>query len=208
MRAFAQKGCFFGASFWALIFCFALVGISSGSCHRTKTLLEPVAFEQSLEINQESMASASLKNFASGCLDEKKITIKAHFLEQTMNEALCFEDVIRDQSSSMSCSPGPYLNKGRASDKNGDVWELRSTPDYFSWHQSTNFPYQNFVITNEKGFPIKSQVIRLQNEAETALVLFPKAVLNEGSTYYMYIRLEQDGARQTWIQPLVIKNKG
>lgn len=200
MKTFAQNKRFLALGLWACGFSGVL---SESACNRQKPKVVD-AGEQCQEVEHNDFLSASLKKLAPGCSSNAKTSIYAHYIQQTMNDTVCFEDVISNQAGKVSCSPGPYLTEGQALDQKNGKWTFKSTPDYFTWHLGRDFADQNIYITNQNGFPIKSQVIRLQNKDEATLVLLPKAVLDEGSSYYIYLTFNQNNSRQTWIQPIAI----
>lgn len=165
--------------------------------------LPVVADEQSLEIHRENLLQKSLRR-SSADSTLKNTAIYAHFIPQTLSDEVCFEDVFNNQDGEMSTSPGPYRSAGGTLDPSNAPWKLLTTPDYFVWHLSPDSLDQDIYITNQNGFPIKSQVIRLQNDDEATMVLLPKAVLDNGSTYYIYLTFNENQDKQTWIQPLII----
>lgn len=195
MKTFAQNKRVLKLTLWACGFSCAL---NQTACNRQPADLTG----QSLIADQ--VMHVSLRGLASGCLGETPTTIYAHYIEQTMNDAVCMEDIIGNQSGQMSCSPGPFLTEGIGAQSTNEKWSMTKTPDYFVWHISSDSTDQNIYLTNQNGYPIKSQVIHLKNNDEATLVLLPKSVLDEGSTYYMYLTLTQNNQRQTWVQPLAI----
>lgn len=200
MKTFAQKRRL-PLSLWA----FGFSSVFIGSCNKEPPQV-PQKQEKAVEPN--NLLNASLK-MAPECQNEKKTTVYAHFIGQTMNDALCIEDVINNPSTDMKCSPGPYPAESNYSDSKNAKWNLRATPDYFVWHIS-NATGLNIYLKNQVGMPIKSQVVHLknlQNTNDATLVLLPKVALDEGSTYYLYLTQNENNEKQTWVQPLSIGPK-
>lgn len=199
MKTFAQKKRL-PLSLWA----FGFSSVFIGSC-KPKVPKPPVQEK----VAEPNLLNASLKRLASGCPNEKKTTVYAHFIGQTMNDALCIEDVINNPSTEMNCSPGPYPAESNYSDSKNAKWNLRATPDYFVWH-IRNATGLDIYLKNQVGMPIKSQVVHLknlQNADDATLVLLPKVALDEGSTYYLYLTQNENNEKQTWVQPLSIGSK-
>lgn len=151
-------------------------------------------------------ALASYKRLFPSCTGNKPTNapnLYAHFLEQSLNDELCFEDVLSNKSGGFHCSPGPFLIEGGGVvDLVENEWKLSSTPDYFVWHLDNNAATdEHFYITNQQGFPIKSQAIRLQNDEDATMVLLPSA-LAPGVKYYIYLTVNSPDSRKIWIQPI------
>jgi hypothetical protein len=195
MKAIFAQNRRLSALLWACGFAFSV-----HSCKKSTASFS--SDEQSLEIKKENLLSSSLKRYSHCPNGEKSTTIYAHFLEQSLDN-VCFEDIVSNQGGDISCSPGPYLVEGSTIDKSGR-WNLDATPDYFIWHLGLDSIDQNIYMTNQNGFPIKSQVIRLESADEATLVLLPKAALDKGSLYYIYSTLSQNDKQQTFIQPVMI----
>lgn len=128
----------------------------------------------------------------------------AHFLEQSLKDDICFEDVVNNDNGELSCAPGPYLIEHRnvvhIKDK---LWKMRAMPDYFVWHlDNQDASRGNIYITNQSGYPIKAQIIKLEGDGESTLVLFPKTTLSPGQYYYIYLTVSNKDQEQQWIQPL------
>lgn len=174
---------------------------------------EPASVNADVE-NQSSMedyrtlvGDGLSKRDWSGCgqkTNGKTPVLYAHFLEQTLNDKICFEDVLTNISGALNCAPGPFLfEQENAVDVNEKQWELKAMPDYFVWHlDNRELIDESFFITNQSGFPIRSQTLKLQNDKDSTVVLLPKTALTPGVNYYIYLVLTTKDARQTWIQPI------
>lgn len=130
----------------------------------------------------------------------------AHYLGHQSSEELCTEDSILEPGGAISCAPGPVLlQHGNSVDAREREWVLPSLPDYFAWHLNGRTSIDEMIyIANANGFPIKSQSIKLENEHDATLVLFPKTALSPGAKYYLYLVRTTKDATQRWIQPITM----
>ncbi|MCA9508029.1 MAG: hypothetical protein KC505_06395 [Myxococcales bacterium] len=126
----------------------------------------------------------------------------ASFSGQTAkNLNISLETILSNTSESVLCPPGPFLVDGAFSADSFEAkWKLKAEPDYFLWYMPTNSSHYDFYLTDQNGFPLKSQSIKLEHNKDSLLVLFPKATLERAKTYFLYLK-QKDRA---WIQPLEI----
>ncbi|HXW53605.1 MAG TPA: hypothetical protein VEL47_05830 [Myxococcota bacterium] len=189
---------------WALgIFLLGIGGCQS--CKKPDTNLDPAQGECRL-VDDQSLAI--FKPQIPGCSPTKSNNapnLYAHFFEQTLHQEICFADVIYDKSGALTCAPGPFLiENGSVIDLAENAWKLSSTPDYFVWHLENRHSLdESFYITNQQGFPLKSQSLRLQNEKDSTIVLLPKAPLLPGAKYYIYLVKKAAQKNYKWVQPIV-----
>lgn len=198
---YAQKKGFRLCFFWASCFFIFLM-----SCQK-KIVTTHYDNEQCMEISSSS-TSFSLKRASVGCNENKahQPLLSAHFLQQSLNQEICFEDVVYNSTSALNCAPGPFLIEGGSViDVEENMWELIGTPDYLVWHLEQKNLEESFYITNRQGFPIRAQSIKLQNDHDATIVLLPKNELVPGTKYYIYLVLNTaTETKKTWIQPITI----
>jgi len=169
-----------------------------------KKAVAPAFEEQCVEFDHQT-ENLSLKRNNIGCRGDRpnEPLLSAHFLQQSLHQEICFEDVVYNSTNALSCAPGPFLIEGGSVvDVEENIWELSSTPDYLVWHLDNKNSKESFYITNRQGFPIRAQTIKLQNEQDATMVLLPKNELVPGTKYYIYLIVEE--SKQTWIQPVAI----
>ncbi|OPZ23687.1 MAG: hypothetical protein BWZ03_00420 [bacterium ADurb.BinA186] len=75
------------------------------------------------------------------------------------------------------------------------------------WYSLEDITHYDFYMTDQSGFPVKSQTIKINQEKDSLLVLLPKTKLEIGKTYYLYLVQKQETDQKTWIQPLAITTK-
>jgi hypothetical protein len=197
----ARKNWFCFYFFWA-----SMVLIFVMACQK-KVINTNRDDEQCMEIGPPS-TSFSLKRSSVGCSENKahQPLLSAHYLQQSLNQEICFEDVVYNSTSALNCAPGPFfIEGGSVIDVQENMWELSATPDYLVWHLEQKNLEESFYITNRQGFPIRSQSIKLQNDHDATLVLLPKNELVPGVKYYIYLIVNTaQETQKTWIQPITI----
>lgn len=161
---------------------------------------------QSLEIEQDP---AGLSIFSSNCNGTKSSDdlpiLYAHFLGFTLKDDICFSDVVDNKDGVISCAPGPFLATQKNSLEGLEQWTFATMPDYLVWHlEDESLLDERFYITNQTGFPLRAQIIKLQKDTTATLVLFPKMDLTLDTPYYIYMTTETKDAKKTWIQPIRI----
>lgn len=186
---------------WAA--CFALIS----SCTSRSPAPTVEHEEQCVMAESHPLIDEGLRKIASGCrgLHNGDVPVLyAHFLETSLEDGVCFADVVNNVTGALSCAPGPFLIDHRnVVDTPEQFWHLANMPDYFVWHlDGQNFIEENFYITNQSGFPIKSHVIKLESDQQSTLVLFPKIALQPNVTYFLYMTLTKNTSQDIWIQPI------
>lgn len=184
------------------IWAYGLIWLFSQSCTKHEPPLS-IDDGQSLEIEQDP---AGLSVFASNCNGSKNTDsplLYAHFLETTLKDDICFSDVVDNKDGVISCAPGPFLAEQNNSLEALEQWTFAAMPDYLVWHlEDQSLLDERFYITNQTGFPLRAQIIKLQKDTTATLVLFPKMDLTLDTTYYIYMTTETKDAKKTWIQPI------
>lgn len=194
----------FTRGFWALVFLVAFCG-----CKSKSSTPNPQSPEECKTIEQNSAANAKLLQIFSSCKNKEIDTpiLFAHFLQQTLKEDVCIDDVMSNTGGRHICSPGPFrIEEGSSADVSDKQWSLEALPDYFVWRLDFKDTVdENFLITNQSAFPVKSQSFKLQNGDETILVLLPnKNALTPGSRYFIYLTVNSKDAPRRWVQPFTI----
>lgn len=193
----------------ALLYSQSLFMLSCGTC--SKEVPKPSA--EVLEQGQ-SLASERLFDFIPKTCG-KEITQSPFLFGQFIDPArrnaeLSIKDIFSPHSVPPLCPPGPFLIDGSSAvDIQEKKWTFSSTPDYFLWYSLDDITDYDFYLTDQGGFPVKSQSIKLNQEKDSLLVLLPKAKLEVGKTYYLYLVQRFETNKKTWIQPLglVASNK-
>jgi|GEM_PF-6904800 len=179
------------------------------SCKRTSPPTDVMVADECTLVDDQSLAV--FKPQIPGCVGSRLShapNLYAHFFEQSLHKDICFEDVLYDKSGYLMCAPGPYLiDEGNVVDAAENEWQLSSTPDYFVWHLENRTSFdESFYITNQQGFPLKSQSLRLQNDKDATVVLLPKAALIPGAKYYVYLVVRTATKSEKWVQPITASN--
>jgi hypothetical protein len=166
-----------------------------------QTLLEPL-------ISDDNLYRVDIT--CQGQNDHYAPVLYAHFLEQGVKEELCSLDPLSEHAGVVSCAPGPILlAQGHAIDSLEKEWILPALPDYFAWHiDSPASVNETLYIANATGFPIKSQIVKLESDGVVIMVLFPKTNLLPGASYYLYLTLNSEGEEKRWIQPITTTASG
>lgn len=212
---FAQKKSRIRA-FWAMSF--VLVLSSCNSCKTEKNADLSILKDDVSSLPADYLLGKPPKKPGDAACSVKKRksnspNLSAHFIEQSLSDDMCFEDVINilKKGGELHCAPGPFLiEDGSIVDVEKNEWELAKTPDFFAWNlENKGFVDENFYITNQHGLPIKSQAIRLQNDNDATVVLLPKTDLLPGVKYYIYLVVNTKDSKRTWIQPITttVQNK-
>jgi hypothetical protein len=154
----------------------------------------------------------TIKNSPADCQEKSVPTspkLYAHFLGQSLDqEEICFDDIIHNKTGTLKCAPGPFeVQKKSTFNDQESCWEFTSLPNYFIWHlDKDNALEETFLITDQSGFPIKAQIVKLQKDNDATLVLFPKTTLKSNSKHYIYLVTKNHESIKTWIQPIIIAN--
>lgn len=192
-------------AFWAL----GLLMFLLHACHGcTKDVATPLESEQCKTIEQNTVANAKLLHIFTECRGQKGADVPvlyAHFLQQSLKDDICIEDIMANTGGRHFCAPGPFkIDNGSSIDFDEKQWTLDQMPDYFVWHLNPgDTTEENLLITNQNGFPIKSQTFKLQNDGETILVLLPnKKSITPSGRYFIYLTKNTKESSSMWIQPL------
>lgn len=131
--------------------------------------------------------------------------IYAHYLAQSFPHDTQLQDILANDIGMLECAPGPFLfERGNEIDSLEKRWKLKGTPNYFVLHlESNKITDESFYIANQNGFPLRCQYYKLQQDGSSTLVLLPKVDMEPGQVYFLYLILNENNARRTWIQPLV-----
>jgi hypothetical protein len=157
--------------------------------------------DKMLELDEE-LGKASMRCHAQNGRDTP--VLYAHYLTKSARDEICTAEDVEDDRGAINCAPGPLLlSHGNSIDGTDREWKLTSLPDYFAWHLDDKSSVDEMIyIANANGFPIKSQSIKLENEHDSTLVLFPKTALTPGAKYYLYLvrKTPNNEEKQQWIQ--------
>jgi hypothetical protein len=196
--------------FWAYALACTIAG-GATSCTKTPPAKVLDTSEQSsMMMDEEDPALSMFDSNCGGGKDQTTPVLYAHFLETTLKDEICFTDVITNKSGSINCAPGPFLiERKNTADMSEKQWTFNVMPDYFVWHlENQSFLDERFYITNQSGFPLRSQIIKLQNGNSATLVLFPKIDLAADTKYYIYLTTDTKDTKTTWIQPIAVNASG
>lgn len=195
------------------LFCFwAFLGIFFGIFLLNCSCQVPAEITYQSE-DKESCFEASpndqpLAMFRANCPGDKEPSspiLYAHFLQTTLKDDIAFDDVIDNRNGTINCAPGPFALGEKDPETKENAWSFLHTPDYFVWHiENQSLLDVRFNITNQGGFPLRSQVIKLKTVSSSSLVLFLKTDLIPNSTYYLYLTTKSENSEKTWIQPISV----
>lgn len=144
------------------------------------------------------------------CRDEHGFPIVyGHYLSQSLQEGTLLEDLLVNDIGRLECAPGPYsLERYSEIDSIDKQWQLDAIPNYFIVHvDAGKFSDESFYLATQNGFPIHCQYYKLEQRDMATLVLLPKTKLSPGQPYFLYLTLNEDNKRKTWIQPLSLALK-
>ncbi len=121
---------------WAYGVAFVLSFSGGWSCTKSspqKTLSDDEQSSMVIDIKDPVLSI-----FETNCdANKDKITpvLYAHYLGETLQDEICFTDVINNKNGMLNCAPGPFvIEQKNTIDALDKCWTFRTMPDYFVWH--------------------------------------------------------------------------